>query len=137
VADYKAIQDAIARKRGELEHLQTQLTAAEAQLFSSLPTLLGLQSIDALIARLGSYASPSLRAQLQQHEPSKEGIGTVLPHATGSRKKTKITSDLRTRIIGALKARGQTAEEIAHIFGVSTPSVNLIKRQEGLTKKRE
>jgi transposase-like protein len=134
MVDTKSLQVALARKQAEVATLRQQLRMAEQELFTSLPTLLGLESIDALLLALAPYASPYAQQQLASIAAA--GRNAQTDEITAMRKQGRITPEARAAIIERLKTSELTAEQIAREFHVSTPSVNLIKRKAGLTKKR-
>lgn len=133
----------MAKKQAELAALEKELEAARDAQFTELPAKLGLNSIDALIKALASYASPRLRGALKSVFGAKPVVAASksedkpeAPAKIGKRKRARITPELRDEIGTALKAGGKTAGAVAAEFGISVAAVNIIKREAGLTKKK-
>ena len=144
MSDIQTLQNSMAKKQAELAMLEKELEAARDAQFTELPAKLGLNSIDALIKALASYASPRLRGALKSvfgekpvvvAAPKREAESEAPPKA-GKRKRARITPELREEIVKALKAGGKTGGAVAAEFGISVAAVNIIKREAGLTKKK-
>lgn len=113
-------------KLRELAKYQQKVAALEKELnklhhrLLALPGKFGFKSVDELIAAL----------RLAQ----KGGTGGVT--STGRRKRTTITHEIKQRV-KALAEAGKTGAEIVRAVGISLPSVQNIKKELGLVKKRK
>lgn len=119
LADYKA----------KVEKLEKSVQAERDAVLRGLHTETGYATRDDLISALQSLGGGGKRGR----KPGKAAAGS----GGGKRKKrVVITPDLREGIIAAVKAGG-TGSAVAKKFGVSLPTVQNIKRDAGLTKKRK
>lgn len=141
--DLSTLRESLAKKQAEVATLEKELLAAQAARFTDLPAQLGLESVDAVIRALADHASPRLQRALKKFFGTKAVVAArpaaekaEAPVKAGRRKRTTITPELKAEIIKALEAGDKTAGEVAAAFGVSGATVNNIKRDAGLTKKR-
>ena len=142
--DLNSLRESLAKKQAEVATLEKELLTAQSAQFTDLPAKLGLDSIDAVIRSLADHASPRLHRALKKFFGAKAVAAVsraeakpAAPAAAGKRKRTKVTPELKAEIVKALGAGDKTAGEVAAAFGVSGATVNNIKREAGLTKKRE
>lgn len=120
LADYKA----------KIEKLEKSVSAEREAVLRRLHTETGYETRDDLIAALRALGGGGKRGR-------KPGRPAAAAAGGGKRKKRAvITSELRDNIIAAVKAGG-TGSAVAKKFGVSLPTVQNIKRDAGLTKKRK
>jgi hypothetical protein len=138
------LQESLAKKQAEVAALENELRTAQAAQFTELPAKLGLDSIDAVIRALAPYASPRLKGALGKVLGGNSDGGArrvaVKPAAepkAEKRKRATLTPELREQIIKALQAGDKTVGAVATECGVSSATVNNIKRDAGLTKKKE
>jgi DNA-binding NarL/FixJ family response regulator len=122
---YDNEDQALQALQAEQERLQTQKRAKEEERLQKLAGEFGLDSVDALIARLAEFASPALRRRL--------GAKTNSLRPAGSR--GRLTPATKSAIIAALKA-GRTSPAVAAEFGVSVPTVSNLKKTAGLVRAR-
>jgi hypothetical protein len=141
--DLNSLRESLAKKQAEVATLEKELLTAQAARFTDLPAQLGLDSIDAVILALADHASPRLQRALKKFFGTKAVVAVrnvaekaAEPVKAGRRKRTKVTPELKVEITKALEAGDKTAGEVAAAFGVSGATVNNIKRDAGLTKKR-
>jgi hypothetical protein len=144
MSDIQTLQNSLTKKQAELATLEKELEAAREAQFTELPAKLGLNSMDALIKALAGYASSRLKGALKSAFGEKIAVAAPksedkaeVPAKAGKRKRARITPELKEEIITALKAGGRTAGAVAAEFSVSVAAVNIIKRDAGLTKKKE
>jgi DNA invertase Pin-like site-specific DNA recombinase len=143
MSNLQNLQETLAKKQAEVAALEQELRTAQESQFTELPAKLGLDSIDAVIRALAPYASPRLKGALNKALATK-AVATVrmveekpaAPAKAGKRKRAKITPELKEAIVKALQTGEKTAGEVAAEFGVSGATVNNIKREAGLTKKK-
>ncbi len=112
---------AITRKKAELAGLEQQYAIEQHKKLAGLHKEAGFGSTVELIAALKGLVSKQ-----------KPGIGkknTVLQ----SGKRTKITAPMRAKIVAALKG-GAKGTAVAEEYGISIPSIQNIKKENGLTK---
>lgn len=100
------------------------------------------QSIAAQMAReLASlprkYGFPSLAAFIKAVRAASSGQSRGAGRKAGGkrRKRAVITADTKAKV-KALVAAGKTGNEVARTVGISLPSVQNIKKELGLVKKR-
>ncbi|MCH8540257.1 MAG: transposase family protein [Opitutales bacterium] len=109
------LQQEIERKKQELAELEKQAVEQRKAKLLGLHKEVGLNSIDELISELEAAAG--------RKSPSKgKGRG-------------RITPELREKIGEALRG-GASGSQVAREFGISTASVQNIKQDLGLVKKR-
>jgi hypothetical protein len=80
----------------------------------------------------GKHGFGSMAAFIKELRRAEKGGGT---RGTGRRKRAKITPETKQKV-KALVAAKKTGKKIAAQLGISLPSVQNIKRELGLVKKR-
>lgn len=121
----------LATAKAKVEELEKKLSAERNAVLRRLHTEVGFASREDLIAALRGLDGAGRRP----------GRPKAAAPASGGRKRgkrkarAKITPELRDQIIAAVKA-GSTGNQVAQKFGVSLPTVQNIKRDAGLTRKR-
>ncbi len=108
-------QKEIVRLQGELEKQNRKLAA--------LPGKYGFKTMDAFIAAL-KHTIHSVPEKLRNGLPARR------------RKRAVITDEIKQKV-KSLAAAGKTGGEIAKAVGISTPSVQNIKQELGLVKRRK
>ncbi|MCH8474440.1 MAG: transposase family protein [Opitutales bacterium] len=109
------IHQEIERKKQELAELEKQAAEQRKAELLSLHKQVGLNSIDELISELEAAAGRK--------------------SATKGKGRGRITPELREKIGEALRG-GASGSQVAREFGISTASVQNIKQDLGLVKKR-
>ena len=117
----KELQDLQARAAD----LQKSIEAERQQELTALPSRYGFDSVEAFIkaVRAAAGGKGKKRGRKAKAAPS------------GKRGRTKITPELKGKVIAAVQA-GKTGAAIAQEFGISLPSVQNIKKEAGLVKAR-
>jgi DNA invertase Pin-like site-specific DNA recombinase len=121
----------LAGYKAKVEALEKSLKAERDALLRSLHTETGFASREELIAALQSLSAGAKRGRKPGKAASAAPAGR-----RGRKKRATITPELRNDIIAAVKSGG-TGSAVAKKFGVSLPTVQNIKRDAGLTKKRK
>ena len=112
----------LAKYQKKIAALEKELGAHHAKL-RALPGKLGYKSSGELIAAL--------------HAADKTGQAPARKaRKSGRRKRTKITPEMKQKLKGYVEA-GKTGSAIAKLIGISLPSVQNIKNELGLVKKRK
>ncbi len=119
LADYKA----------KVEKLEKSVMEERDGMLRRLHTEVGFATREELIAALRGLKGGGARRGRKPGRPAGTGKG-------GRKKRVTITPQMRESIVAAAKA-GETGAAIAKKFGISLPSVQNIKRDAGLTKKRK
>ncbi len=114
--------------KSKIAGLEKKIVAEQKKL-SSLHTKLGYSSRAELIKAL-MVLGPSGKSGNKGRKASKS------TGAQGRRKRTTITPKLKASIVKALKAGGKGIT-VAKDFGVSVPTIQNIKTEAGLIKKRK
>ena len=117
----KELQDLQARAAD----LQKAIDAERQQELTALPSRYGFDSVEAFIKAVRSAAGSKGK---KRGRKAKAASG-------GKRGRTKITPELKGKVIAAVQA-GKTGAAIAQEFGISLPSVQNIKKEAGLVKAR-
>jgi hypothetical protein len=107
----------IAALKAEIAELEKAVAAEQKQKLANLHTEAGFESTEALIAALKGLKAPRKVT------------------ASGRKSRAKITDALKAEVGKAVEA-GQKGMEIARKFGISIPSIQNIKAELGLVKKR-
>ncbi len=161
MTDLATLQEKLEKSRAETEKLAQQLEEARTKQLTDLPAQLGFDTVDQLIKALVEHASPvlkgKLRAAMTAGQPGATrgrrgrppGGGTQDKSASGEnagggdkgngrapRTRAKITPETKEKV-RALVAEEKTGAEIAKALGISLPSVQNIKKELGLVKKRK
>lgn len=120
----------VADKIKQLQELQAQavslqqsIDAERAQELAALPSRYGFDSVEAFIKAVRAVGAKAKRGRKAKTA------------STGKRTRTKITPELKEKVIAAVNA-GKTGAAIAGEFGISLPSVQNIKKDAGLVKAR-
>lgn len=135
--DIKTIQKEVDTAKAKLAKLSEELKLAETAQLLALPEQLGIRNIDLLIKALIPHASPVFRGKLKAatHE---NGTHTSLVQVKSvRRKRARIDGTAKEAIKVALRAKDKTAAQVAKDFSVSIATVNNIKKDAGLTRKRK
>jgi hypothetical protein len=117
----------LAAYKAKVEKLEKAVNAERAAVLRRIHVDAGFASRDELIDALRGLGGGGKRGP----KP-----GKVAAKSGGRKKRAKITSELRDQIIAAVKGGG-TGNAVAKKYGVSLPTVQNIKRDAGLTKKRK
>jgi hypothetical protein len=122
----------IAKLKRQIASLEAKASRAVARKAKS-----DREKVVSLAKKLGYKTAHVLYAALfKGGEKLDELIGTTDTTTTRTRKRWKITGAKRKAVIAALKS-GKVAAKVAKKVGISLPSVNNIKRAEGLTKSKK
>ncbi len=105
--------------------LQKSIDAERQQELAALPGRYGFDSVEAFIKAVRGTAAAKGKKRGRKAK-------TV---AAGKRGRTKITPELKGKVIAAVQA-GKTGAAISKEFGISMPSVQNIKKEAGLVKPR-
>lgn len=116
----------LAEYQAKAADLQTQIDRERARALAHLHEDYGFDTVDELIKAIRVVAGG--RRGGRRGRPAKK--------AGRHRKHARITPEMREQIKTALKA-GKTGGEVAANFGVSLPSVYLIKKASGLVRARK
>jgi Helix-turn-helix domain of resolvase len=116
--------------------LSKRLAARKARQFTTLPTKVGLRSVDALILSLSPYASPKLRGSLMGN-----GAQPIRKQASAKRvarrgRPARYGEEVRASVRKLLEQGQMTSAAIGKKFGVSPYTIKDWKKQWGLSKKR-
>ncbi len=123
----------LAALQAKAAKLQAAIESQRTSELAALPANYGYTSLNDFIKALKAAAAgggkrgrrgPKARAA----KPSKKKAG-------GRRKRAKITAELKDKVKAAVEA-GKTGAAIAKEFAISVPSVQNIKKELGLVKKR-
>ena len=138
MSDIQTLQKDYEAAETKLKKIAAELAAAHADKLKSLPALVELKSVDALIKALIPLASGVLKGKLKGALDGKVTTATAKPAKTTGRKaRAKLDDETRAKIVAALKTGKKTAAEVAKEFDVSVATVNDIKAKAKLTKKRK
>lgn len=139
--DLEKIQKDREAAQAKLEELDAKLRQAQAERLKSLPQEVGLTTVDNLIVALAAHASPRMKGRLNKAFSDEPSDTPSKPVRSGRRKRVRLDEAAKEKIKTALKDAkdkgNRTAADIAEEFGVSTATVNLIKKAAGLTVKRK
>lgn len=116
----------LAAYQAKVSALQDELDGARTRLLANLHKEYGFADADELIKAI--RAAVGGRRGRRPGRPAKK--------SAKHRKHARITPEMKERIKAALKA-GKTGGEVAAAFGVSLPSVYIIKKTSGLVKARK
>lgn len=117
----KELQDLQAKAA----ELQKAIDTERQQELAALPGRYGFDSVEAFIKAVRGAAGG---------RGKKRGRKAKIV-AGGKRGRTKITAELKGKVIAAVQA-GKTGAAVAKEFGISLPSVQNIKKEAGLVKPR-
>lgn len=105
--------------------LQQSIEAERAQELAALPGRYGFDSVEAFIKAVRAVGAKGKGKRGRKPKAA----------AAGKRTRTKITPELKQKVIAAVNA-GKTGAAIADEFSISLPSVQNIKKDAGLVKAR-
>ncbi len=123
----------LAALQAKAAKLQAAIESQRTSELSALPSNYGYASLNDFIKALkaavgrGKRGRRSTKAKAKGGKPAKK--------SGGKRKRAKITTELKSQVKSAVEA-GKTGAAIAKEFGISVPSVQNIKKELGLVKKR-
>jgi len=151
----------IAQYENKIASLQKKVEAERSKALTNLHTSAGFATREELIAALQSLGKaapakrgrkpgkkaavkkaakkPAKKAAKKPAKAAKKPAKAAKPAKAGAKKRakrTRLTPELKERIVAALKAGGKGAA-VASKFGVSVPTVHNIKKAAGLTKTRK
>ncbi len=112
----------LAKYQQKVAALEKELGKAQRKLLA-LPGKFGFKSVGELIE--------ALRAAEKGGGPAPKAKSAK----AGRRKRAKITPEVKAKV-KAMASDGKTGAEIARAVGISLPSVQNIKKELGLVKKR-
>lgn len=122
----------LAALQAKAAKLQAAIESQRTSELAALPANYGYASINDFIKALKAAAGSGKRRRkgmkAKAGKPAKKSGGK-------KRKRAKITSELKSQVKSAVEA-GKTGAAIAKEFGISVPSVQNIKKELGLVKKR-
>jgi DNA-binding NarL/FixJ family response regulator len=127
----------ITDKLKELAHLKAQTAKLEASLAESRPAALAALPAEFGFSDLKSFIK-ALKASAGAKPKAKRGRKPG-PKAKAAKpakvKRAKVTDEIKSAVKTALE-QGKKAKAIAKEVGISTASVNVLKKSFGLTKPR-
>lgn len=141
----------IADAKSKLASLEEKAASELSSKLTNLHTDLGYESREDLIAALQGLGSakkatgkkrgrkPGKKAAAKAPKAPKAAKAAPAKKAGGKKaraKRTRITDELKSKVIAAVKAGGKGAA-IASQFGISVPSLQNIKKAAGLIKARK
>jgi transposase len=132
----------VTQKIKELQALQKHIDKLAAAVvierraeLSGLPSEYGYASVAEFIVAVkeAATAAPGKR----RGRPPKAAKAAAAPKAAKAKKRTraKITPEIRDNVAAALRA-GASPKDVSAQFGISTASVQVIKKSAGLVKSR-
>lgn len=119
----------LALLQAKAAKLQAAIESQRSSELASLPSSYGYSSLNDFIKALKAAAGSG------RGKKAAKGRGRPAAKKAGRRKRAKITSELKSQVKAAVEA-GKTGAAIAKEFGISVPSVQNIKKELGLVKKR-
>jgi hypothetical protein len=131
----------IERMRKELKQLEEQNEDEQREKLVGLPVSLGFGGGIGGMVKLIQALMPFTKGRLILTDSAESG-SAILPGSVGVAPKTpgtraKITPEIRQKIIDQLTDTGSTSAAVAEMFGVSTATIAIIKKQANLTKPRK
>lgn len=124
----------LAALQAKAAKLQAAIESQRTSELAGLPASYGYESINEFIKALKAAVSSGAK----RGRRAAKGSGAKASKkkaAGGKRKRAKITPELKAEVKAAVEA-GKTGAQIAKEFGISVPSVQNIKKELGLVKKR-
>lgn len=125
IQELAALQAKAAKLKAAIESQRTAELAA-------LPGNYGYESLNDFVKALKAAVGGSRGRKGRGKGKAKAAKGGK---KGGRRKRAKITPELKSQVKAAVEA-GKTGAAIAKEFGISVPSVQNIKKELGLVKKR-
>jgi hypothetical protein len=113
----------LAATKAKVLKLESAIAAQLARELAALPRKFGFASVAAFLKAVKSAAG------------GKAGGAAKVKAGGKRRKRAVITADTKAKVKGLVQA-GKTGAEIAKAAGISLPSVQNIKKELGLVKKR-
>lgn len=110
--------------------LEADIEKERAAALKQLPAEMGFDSLDSFISALN--AAGGIKAGRGRKASASAKVGAVKKKG----KRAKITPDMKEQVKKAVEA-GKTGNDIAKALGISLPSVQNIKKEFGLVKKRK
>lgn len=138
----------IADAKSKLASLEEKAASELSSKLTNLHTDLGYESREDLIAALQGLGSakkatgkkrgrkPGKKAAAKAPKAAKAAPAKKAGGKKARAKRTRITDELKSKVIAAVKAGGKGAA-IATQFGISVPSLQNIKKAAGLIKARK
>ena len=117
----KELQDLQARAAD----LQKTIETERQKELASLPGKYGFDTVEAFIKAVRAAGGSKGKKRGRKAKAA----------APGKRTRTKITPELKSKVIAAVQA-GKTGAAVAAEFGISLPSVQNIKKEAGMVKAR-
>ena len=111
--------------QAQAANLQQSIEAERTKELAALPAQYGFDSVESFIKAVRAAGG---KGKGKRGRKPKAAAG-------GKRSRTKITPELKQKVIAAVNA-GKTGAAIASEFGISMPSVQNIKKEAGLVKAR-
>jgi DNA invertase Pin-like site-specific DNA recombinase len=121
----------LAALQAKAAKLQAAIESQRTSELAALPANYGYASLIDFIKALKAAVSSGRRGR----RGAKAKVAKPAKKSGGKRKRAKITSELKSQVKSAVEA-GKTGAAIAKEFGISVPSVQNIKKELGLVKKR-
>ncbi|MDP1578798.1 MAG: helix-turn-helix domain-containing protein [Candidatus Didemnitutus sp.] len=115
----------LTKARQQVAALEKQLAQGSRKLLV-LPAKYGFRSMDSFIAALQQAAGGSSTAPKTK---------VTVAKSTGRKPRAKITAETKAKVKEMVKAE-KTGTQIAKALNISLPSVQNIKKELGLVKKR-
>jgi DNA invertase Pin-like site-specific DNA recombinase len=121
----------VSTKYKKLEKFRTQLAKLEKEMgqinakLCALPAKFGFKTMDAFITALRSAAGSAASAK-----------GSSSVAASGRKRRAKVTPEIKQKVKSLVNG-GKTGSEIAKALDISLPTVQNIKSELGLVKKRK
>lgn len=124
----------LAALQAKAAKLQAAIESQRTAELSSLPSSYGYASLDEFIKALKAAVSKGGGKRGRRAGKGRPAKGPK-KKAGGRRKRAKITPELKEKVKAAVEG-GKTGAQIAKEFAISVPSVQNIKKELGLVKKR-
>jgi DNA-binding NarL/FixJ family response regulator len=125
----------LAQLQAKAAKLQAAIETQRTAELASLPSKYGYASLDEFIKALKAAVSSGGKRGRRGGKAKAKAAKAPKKKAGGKRKRAKITAELKQQVKAAVEA-GRTGAQIAKEFGISVPSVQNIKKELGLVKKR-
>lgn len=129
------IVEELEAARAKVAELENALAKERKQKLAGLHKEYGFESLDAFVKALKGAGNGG--GSGRGRKPGKAAAAAA-PAARGGKKRSKrarITPELKEQVKSAVQD-GKTGAQIAKEFGISVPSVQNIKKEFGLVKKR-
>ena len=123
----------LAALQAKAAKLQAAIESQRTSELAALPGKYGYDSLNDFIKALKAAVAGAGRRS--RRGPKAAPVKAAKKKAGGRRKRAKITPELKEKVKAAVEA-GKTGAAIAKEFAISIPSVQNIKKELGLVKKR-